>query len=199
MDFCTTWIKRVLREGEKVLKGRDAVSYAMAFSVVRAAPTGFLYARYILRYNMRRANAQVLLEAAERFGTLLESATSTTGAGANASNDVVVVDDESEIGAGSRSLIPSAVPRGLAEASTGSRKSGAARHNKAPANVSIGGQQRTKHFAASLAGFGPQSRSFDYSVYDMPIEMDLNGIIVDDAAAPKTLRATLAKTMRPKG
>lgn len=92
IDFCSTWIKRVLREGEKIFKGRDAVSYVMAFSVIRAAPTGFLYARYIMRYNLRRANAQILLEASERFGNLVEHVdpsnvvSSTVSRGAEAIN-----------------------------------------------------------------------------------------------------------------
>jgi hypothetical protein len=137
VDFCSTWIKRVLREGEKIFKGRDAVSYVMAFSVIRAAPTGFLYARYIMRYNLRRANAQILLEASERFGNLVEH-----------------VDPGN--------VVSSTISRG-AEAITGS----------AP-----GGQQRAKQFAATRSF--RQSRNFDYGVYDMPIEMDLDGIIQDD-------------------
>lgn len=68
VEFCTLWLKRFLREGEKICKGKDAVSFVMAMSVAKSAPTTFTYARYIVRYNMRRANAQMLLDAVERFG-----------------------------------------------------------------------------------------------------------------------------------
>jgi hypothetical protein len=187
IDFCTTWIKRVLREGEKVLKGRDAVSYVMAFSVVRAAPTGFLYARYIVRYNMRKANAQVLMEAAERFGTLMEPKAET----------IVGVGDENDNGTGNRSMGSNTISRITDASMSGKNSSRKAQPPAATVMTSIvGGQHRARQFTASLA-FG-QSRSFDYAVYDMPIEMDLNGIIVDDAV-PKRLRATITERIRPKG
>jgi hypothetical protein len=165
LDFCSTWIKRVLREGEKVLKGRDAVSYVMAFSAVRAAPTGFLYARYIVRYNLRRANAQILLEASERFGALVGDSTALGAAVA---------------GSG---VVSSTISR-KADPVTG-------------ASAGTGSSNRAKQFTASLA-FGP-NRSVDYGVYEMPIEMDVNGIITDDDSAPRTLRAALAEKLRSKG
>ena len=68
VEFCTLWVKRFLKEGEKICKGKDAVTFVMAMSVAKSAPTTFTYARYIVRYNMRRANAQLLLDAVERFG-----------------------------------------------------------------------------------------------------------------------------------
>lgn len=150
IDFCSTWIKRVLREGEKIFKGRDAVSYVMAFSVIRAAPTGFLYARYIVRYNLRRANAQILLEASDRFGNLVEH-----------------VDHNN--------LVSSTISRGAdAIGGVAARASGGGGGGQPPP----GGPQRAKQFAANLSF--RHSKNFDYAAYDMPIEMDLNGIIQDD-------------------
>ena len=56
LQFVNMWLRRFLREGERILKKNDAIRYVLAFSMVRTIPTGFAYVRYILRYKAHTVN-----------------------------------------------------------------------------------------------------------------------------------------------
>jgi len=60
LEFCLkyfqTWTRRFVREGERILKGDDAVRFVLAFTMVKSAPRTIQYWRYSFRYRMRQLN-----------------------------------------------------------------------------------------------------------------------------------------------
>jgi hypothetical protein len=66
IDFTRTWIQLFLREGEKILEGKDTIRYIVAGSMLSSAPTTVSYFRYFLRMKAREINMTFVESALER-------------------------------------------------------------------------------------------------------------------------------------
>jgi hypothetical protein len=56
------WLLLVLREGEKIMTSQSAAEYIMAATLLKSAPTGVSYVRWIIRYKMKLARYEFIRE-----------------------------------------------------------------------------------------------------------------------------------------
>jgi hypothetical protein len=57
--YARCWLQRILKEGEGILKGRDATKWLMAGTVAYTTPRGVSYARALLRYKTHEMNLHI--------------------------------------------------------------------------------------------------------------------------------------------
>jgi len=56
------WLRLILEESEKTLTSKSAVQYVMAFSLLKSAPTGVSYFKFVVRYKMKLVRTEFLRE-----------------------------------------------------------------------------------------------------------------------------------------
>lgn len=67
--FVRDYFRVLLTQGEKILQGKDAARYIIAGALLKSAPTGLEYFRWILRWKTREVNNEVIATIVEdRYG-----------------------------------------------------------------------------------------------------------------------------------
>jgi len=74
--FVNGWLQVFLREGRSLFKGRDAIRYVVAGTMLKSCPTGFNYFKMVMRYRMHEMNKNVVKADSDRFSRVRKYAES---------------------------------------------------------------------------------------------------------------------------